>query len=92
MLRGVVERAHWFFSYACYGNLLCFECFTAEQYVDGSFLCIHIIIDFLTCAHSKLATGLSCLCFTLKEVVSVYEFIRFLWPYFLACVPTIRAA
>ena len=52
----------------------------------GTF-CLHIvryIIDFLTRAHSKLATGLLCLCFSSEKLVSVISFLRYLLSCFFA--------
>ena len=48
-----------------------------DNMLMGAFyLCIvTYIIDLLTCAHSKLATGFLCLCSTLESIVTVSVFL-----------------
>ena len=63
------------FSHVCNLHLWGFGSFAAEQHGDGCLLFTHCgIYNWLlnTCT-LKLATRLSCLCFTSKKVVSVFR-------------------
>ena len=76
---------HWFFLRVRNHDLVVLGSLLRDNELMGAF-CLYIvtyIIDMLTRAHSKLPTGLLCLCSTSEKVITVLTFFRFLFLYFL---------
>ena len=78
------KKVLWFFSHVCNRNLLGFGCFAVGQHFYGCFL-------FMRCnIHNWLVNVciLKIYMFYFGKDVTVFGFLRFLSPYFFACVAT----
>ena len=68
-------------------------CVLGSSLQDNALMCTFCsCIDLLTRAHRKLATGCHIYVPFWKKVVTVFGFLRFLLPYFFACVTMNREA